>query len=62
MKSNIKVNNATHKNIIKIVPKSNDYYNVFFKFSSIPIEMNEEYLKTILHDYKIEDDSTASIY
>lgn len=37
-------------NIMKIEPKSNGYYKVFFNFLPIPVEMNKGYLKTIVDD------------
>jgi hypothetical protein len=34
--------------IMKVEPRPNGYYNVFFKFLPIPVVMNKGYLKTIV--------------
>jgi hypothetical protein len=36
--------------IMKVEPKPNGYYDVFFKFLPIPVEMNKGYLKTIVEN------------
>jgi len=36
--------------ITKVKPKQDGYYEVFFKFLPIPVEMNKAYLKTIVED------------
>lgn len=40
--------------IAKIVPKKDGYYKVFFNFLHIPVEMNEDYLKTIIKENEFD--------
>lgn len=37
-------------NILKIHPKENGEYEVYFKFLPIPVKMNKDYLNTIIED------------
>ncbi len=54
MKTYNKIQNTSKGGILKIKPKSQDCYEVYFEFLPIPVEVNQSYLDTIVKDLNID--------
>jgi len=52
MKDNLNVAEDLGSEIVKIVATDADKYEIYFDFLSIPVEVNESYLNTIIEDLK----------
>ncbi len=50
MKEEIKLKDNLNSEIVKIVNLDRDKYEVYFNFLSIPVQVNRDYLDTILQD------------
>jgi len=60
MKNEIKLDDNLDSPIVKVVTLDKDKYEVYFKFLSIPVQVNEDYLGTILEDQIPTDQLRAS--